>query len=158
VDEGGTVCVWDGQTGSRDSCFSRAHGDSRLTAACLDHKQRRLLTAANDGSIKMWNFNNGSQLRRFSHPLARQEVTCLLFCSDEKRGLDSVYAAGWNCRVGGSGVAWVGWTLLARSVQGRGRARSSPAVADTGRQQQWSYIDLSRLHASRVLALLPLNH
>jgi WD40 repeat protein len=99
VDEGGTVCVWDASSGARDSRFMHAHGESRLTAACLDHKQRRLLTAANDGSIKMWNFNNGSLLRRFVHPLHKQEITCLMFCSDEKRGLDSVYAAGWNCRV-----------------------------------------------------------
>jgi hypothetical protein len=37
-------------------------------------------------------------------------VTCVLFARDEKRGSDSVYAAGWNrkARVQGSGFRVLG--------------------------------------------------
>jgi WD40 repeat protein len=52
------------QDGCRSGRFTGGHGASRVTAISFDKKQRRLVTAANDGSIKMWNFNNGSMLRR----------------------------------------------------------------------------------------------
>lgn len=32
---------------------------------CFDRKHRRLLTASNDASVRLWNFNNGSLLRRW---------------------------------------------------------------------------------------------
>lgn len=121
VDEGGTVCVWRMQDGSREGRFSNAHGGSKVggksrlcppcvclgarvclgdclacwlritaggqlvqfansmqpsasgpcviapsfqvTALSFDKNERRLVTAANDASIRMWNFNNGSLLR-----------------------------------------------------------------------------------------------
>lgn len=53
-----------GQDGERDGRFSNSHGGSRVTAVTLDTNERRLVTAANDASIHMWNFNNGSLLRR----------------------------------------------------------------------------------------------
>jgi WD40 repeat protein len=55
------------QDGCRSGRFTGGHGASRVTAISFDKKQRRLVTAANDGSIKMWNFNNGSMLRRCGH-------------------------------------------------------------------------------------------
>ncbi len=51
----------------REGRFTQAHGESRLTAAAFDVNQRRLLTAGNDGSVRMWNFNNGSLLREYKH-------------------------------------------------------------------------------------------
>jgi WD40 repeat protein len=35
-----------------------------VTALSFDKNERRLVTAANDSTIRMWNFNNGSCLRR----------------------------------------------------------------------------------------------
>jgi hypothetical protein len=35
-----------------------------VTAVCFDRKQRRLVLASNSGGVTMWNFNNGSLLRR----------------------------------------------------------------------------------------------
>jgi hypothetical protein len=35
----------------------------------------------------------------FKHDLEQLEVTCVLFARDDKRGSDSVYAAGWNQKV-----------------------------------------------------------
>ncbi|WIA12480.1 hypothetical protein OEZ85_012515 [Tetradesmus obliquus] len=99
VDEGGTVCVWNLQDGCRSGRFTGGHGASRVTAISFDKKQRRLVTAANDGSIKMWNFNNGSMLRSFAHDQEPLEVSEVLFERDEKRGSDTLYAAGWNAKV-----------------------------------------------------------
>ena len=53
------------QDGSREGRFSNAHCGGKVTALGFDKKQRRLLTAGNDASIKLWNFNNGSLLRRW---------------------------------------------------------------------------------------------
>lgn len=50
--------------------------------------------------------------RSFEHDLDKLEVTCVLFARDEKRGSDSVYAAGWNKKVRGcrcGAMRWVGW-------------------------------------------------
>ncbi|GFR43071.1 hypothetical protein Agub_g4078 [Astrephomene gubernaculifera] len=99
VDEGGTVCVWNLANGAREGRFTRAHGDSRITTACFDNNERRLLTAANDGAVRMWNFNNGSLLREYKHDEEELEVSTVEYAADEKRNADSVFAAGWNCKV-----------------------------------------------------------
>jgi len=52
------------QDGGRAGRFTGGHSNSKVTAVSFDRNQRRLVTAGNDGSIKMWNFNNGSLLRR----------------------------------------------------------------------------------------------
>ena len=44
------------------SQFSGCHGNHEITAMTFDPTHRRLLTAAKDGSIKIWNFNNGALL------------------------------------------------------------------------------------------------
>jgi WD repeat-containing protein 49 len=69
VDESGAVCVWNLQDGARSGRFTASHGGEsgpvpHVTAAALDSNQRRLVTGANDGSVRLWNFNNGSLLRR----------------------------------------------------------------------------------------------
>lgn len=64
ADEGGTVCVWNMQNGSREARFRAVSSErGRITAMTFDKNERRLLTAANDGSLKMWNFNNGEPAR-----------------------------------------------------------------------------------------------
>lgn len=60
ADEGGTVCVWNIQNGSRESRFRAVTSKrGRLTALAFDKNERRLLTADNAGILSMWNFNNG---------------------------------------------------------------------------------------------------
>jgi len=34
----------------------------KITAGCFDSTLRRLITAAGDGSVSMWNFSNGQEL------------------------------------------------------------------------------------------------
>ena len=46
--------------------FARAHGDARVTAMSFDASMRRLITGAEDGTVHMWNFNNGQPLHEFT--------------------------------------------------------------------------------------------
>jgi WD40 repeat protein len=72
---------------------------TQLSAICFDKNERRLVTAGSDGSVFMWNFNNGSLLKEFRHSEEKEELTAVLFVADEKRESDAVYAAGWNAKV-----------------------------------------------------------
>lgn len=71
----------------------------QLCAISFDKNERRLVTAGSDGSVFMWNFNNGSKLKEFRHDEEKEELTAVLFVADEKRESDAVYAAGWNSKV-----------------------------------------------------------
>ena len=92
----GCVATWDVHTGRRESRFASLHKDAKLTAMSFDARQRRLLTAAADGSILLCNFNTGTLLRRFKSDGPHKEITELLYLHDAKRELDMVYAAGWS--------------------------------------------------------------
>ncbi|CAM9490662.1 unnamed protein product, partial [Chrysoparadoxa australica] len=63
ADAAGTICVWSIDSGQMAFRFTGAHGDSKISAMCFDGSGRRLLTGANDGSMKIWNFSNGQLLR-----------------------------------------------------------------------------------------------
>jgi WD40 repeat protein len=56
------VHVWDMETGRMSFRFIDPHGASNLTALCFDVGGRRLVSGAHDGSLKIWNFNNGACL------------------------------------------------------------------------------------------------
>lgn len=77
VDEAGTVCTWDMATGAREGRFTKAHMESRVTSAVFDTNQRRLVTVADDGSVRMWNFNNGSLLRQYLHGGGLVQAVCM---------------------------------------------------------------------------------
>ncbi|KAI8844168.1 WD40-repeat-containing domain protein [Chytridium lagenaria] len=78
--DGGVVNVWDAVTGQKTFRFSDTHSRVEITALTFDSGYRRLLTGGRgrkdhlhfqkltchkDGSIVMWNFNNGQILREF---------------------------------------------------------------------------------------------
>ena len=73
-DEEAVVCVWRCSDGDRVVRFSECHPASKITAMCFDSSERRLITGANDGSVRMWNFNNGSLLKEFFHKDDPEEV------------------------------------------------------------------------------------
>ena len=54
--------MWDVDTGSKIMQFSQAHGEAEITAMSFDPSGRRLITGGRDGTIKIWNFNNGACL------------------------------------------------------------------------------------------------
>jgi WD40 repeat protein len=56
------VSVWDVDTGEKIMQFSHCHGNVEITAMGFDTAGRRLVTGARDGSMKIWNFNNGACL------------------------------------------------------------------------------------------------
>lgn len=60
---GSVVSVWDVNTGEKVIQFSDCHGINEITAMTFDKCGRRLLTGGRDGSLKLWNFNNGECLR-----------------------------------------------------------------------------------------------
>lgn len=71
ADDGGFIAVWDLEDGQLMSKFGNAHVSTydesqgfkrKVTAGCLDSSQRRLITAGEDGTCKIWNFSNGQKL------------------------------------------------------------------------------------------------
>eukprot|EP00163_Fabomonas_tropica_P012293 TRINITY_DN23550_c0_g1_i1.p1 TRINITY_DN23550_c0_g1~~TRINITY_DN23550_c0_g1_i1.p1 ORF type:complete len:1206 (+),score=227.35 TRINITY_DN23550_c0_g1_i1:301-3918(+) len=63
ADHGSSVCVWKLETGQLAFRFTRAHGDNIITSIGFDQGGRRLITGAGDGSLKVWNFNNGACIK-----------------------------------------------------------------------------------------------
>lgn len=55
------------QDGVRAGSFKDAAGAHRVTAVAFDQNKRRIVISASDGSVTMWNFNNGQLLRRYTH-------------------------------------------------------------------------------------------
>jgi WD40 repeat protein len=66
-----TIIVWDVWKGRKVNLITRAHTKVvhglvqllGITAGCFDPKHQFLLTASDDGTIKVWNFNEGICLR-----------------------------------------------------------------------------------------------
>jgi len=104
-DDGSFISVWDIENGKLMSKFGNAHGkNTKITSACFDESQRRLVTSAADGSIKVWNFSNGQEISTCipTKPEAKEsEVTDLCFVSNtnNKQEFGNILAVGWNKHV-----------------------------------------------------------
>ena len=77
-------------------CFTQVHGNSTLSAWSFDNSGRRLLTGGQDGSLKMWNFNNGQCLKVFNG-FGEDEITCVAYVQEGSNKY--VAAGGWNSKV-----------------------------------------------------------
>lgn len=94
------IIVWNLWTGKRETFIKAAHtrmahgGMLRLeiTAACFDPKQQLLLTGARDGTLKIWNFNNGICVRNLAIEFMC-EVTQVFWFNER------ILAVGWNKHV-----------------------------------------------------------
>lgn len=86
------VCVWDLDTGEKVIQFSNCHGNHEITAMTFDPNLRRLLTAAKDGTIKIWNFNNGALLGELQN-VHDYEVTDILCCKN------NFITGGWSRKI-----------------------------------------------------------
>lgn len=60
--QNGTVTVWDIETGKSVIEFNASADCMRLTALSIDGSNRRLITATEDGQLKLWNFSSGTEL------------------------------------------------------------------------------------------------
>ncbi|KAG2450287.1 hypothetical protein HYH02_004795 [Chlamydomonas schloesseri] len=96
ADHAGTISVWHVPTGKLRYRFLRCHGDKRITALAFDAAKRRLISGAEDGDCKIWNFSSGACLSHLQSR-ARAEVTALV----PLRGPLTRYvlAAGWDRRI-----------------------------------------------------------
>jgi WD40 repeat protein len=93
------VAVWDVHTGEKVMQF-KAHVakrnscliDVEITAMAFGPRFRRLITGAQDGTIKIWNFNNGACLREI--PVTNPTEITSIVCTKER-----IATAGWGKHV-----------------------------------------------------------
>ena len=90
-----TVNVYNVDNSEKVFSFDNVH-NTAISAWCFDYSGRRLLTAGQDGSLKMWNFNNGQCLKLFTG-FGEEEITCVAYVQEGSNRY--VAAGGWNCKV-----------------------------------------------------------
>ncbi|KAJ8045382.1 WD repeat-containing protein on Y chromosome [Holothuria leucospilota] len=94
------VSVWDLATGNKTIQFSKAHTyiekgiekSAEITAMTFDPSLRRLITGGRDGTVKVWNFNNGACLRELE-VFDNLEITGIV-CPKQR-----IVTTGWNRRI-----------------------------------------------------------
>jgi len=83
ADQRALVCVWDVITGEKVMEFNANHAaeyvELELTTMTFDPTYRRLLTALSDGSLSVWNFNNGNCLRQVLHASLTSHQYIIIF-------------------------------------------------------------------------------
>lgn len=90
------VNVYNVDNGEKVFAFDEVHGNITMSAWSFDNTGRRLLTGGQDGTLKMWNFNNGQCLKTF-HGFGEDEITCVAYV--QEGGNRYVAAGGWNSKV-----------------------------------------------------------
>uniref|UniRef100_A0A670IEC6 WD repeat-containing protein on Y chromosome n=1 Tax=Podarcis muralis TaxID=64176 RepID=A0A670IEC6_PODMU len=89
----GVITVWDIMTGQKVMEFSTSSGQPvEITAMTFDTPERRLITALKNGTIKLWNFNNGACLIELPFD-DKAEIGCVLYMNQK------IFVAGWSKRV-----------------------------------------------------------
>lgn len=85
-----TIIVWDVWKGRRVNLITQAHTRTQhgvlklvpITAGCFDAKHQFLLTAGEDGTLKVWNFNEGICLRNIG--VGRKCLVSTVFWSSQR--------------------------------------------------------------------------
>lgn len=95
-DTGGTINVHILETGAQVFSFSDTHKGFTISSMCFDSSMRRLITAAQDGSCSMWNFNNGQCLKRIMG-FGKSEISVVTYIVEGPNRFAA--AAGWNREV-----------------------------------------------------------
>ncbi|KAM6976879.1 WD repeat-containing protein on Y chromosome-like [Aplochiton taeniatus] len=89
----GVVSVWDILTGEKVMQFQTSPERAvEVTAMSFDGPKRRLITGSKDGTVKLWNFNNGALLTVLPL-LDENEITGIIYINQR------IYVSGWNKRV-----------------------------------------------------------
>ncbi len=65
---------------------------NKITCACLDDRQRKIIVGDTKGGIFVFNFNNGSLLRELTPHTG--EISALVYASEK-----SVISASWDCKI-----------------------------------------------------------
>ncbi|BFI40394.1 hypothetical protein MPTK2_7g09070 [Marchantia polymorpha subsp. ruderalis] len=118
------IMVWSIDTGEDVFTFSDALRGTKLSAMAFDQSQRRLLLAGQDGSLRMWNFNNGECLKEF-HGFGQDEINAAC-CLVETKNM-FVIAVGWNNKV----CMWHDGTRARENVIKRMQGHSDDVVCVT---------------------------
>ncbi|XP_072523734.1 cilia- and flagella-associated protein 337 [Salminus brasiliensis] len=85
-----SVVVWDVDTGRKCVELRNAHGQAEITAMTADPSQRRLITAASNGTVKVWSLLNGHLLHKLE-VVSDAEVTGVICLHDNQ-----LLAVGWS--------------------------------------------------------------
>lgn len=103
ADENSTIQIWNINNGEKLMHIRNAHLNQfdeirernvQITSMIFDENQRRLITAATDGSLALWNFNNGQNLTRFQPERAEaKEITSLIHENER------LFVAGWSKKI-----------------------------------------------------------
>ncbi|KAJ7987525.1 hypothetical protein DPEC_G00327400 [Dallia pectoralis] len=90
----GVVSVWEILTGEKVMQFRTSPVDKpvEVTAMAFDGPKRRLITGSKDGTLRLWNFNNGELLSTLPI-LDDREVTGIIYINQR------IYVSGWSKRV-----------------------------------------------------------
>ncbi|XP_067097018.1 WD repeat-containing protein on Y chromosome-like [Osmerus mordax] len=89
----GVVSVWDILTGEKVMQFQTSpERPAEVTAMAFDAPKRRLITGSKDGTVRLWNFNNGALLLTLPM-LDDNEVTGIIYINQR------IYVSGWSKRV-----------------------------------------------------------
>ena len=94
-DESAQVCVWDVEKGEMVFHFTELH-QTKMTAMAFDEAGRRLITGANDGTVRVWNFSNGQCLQGLRND-GSSEVSSIKFIVESQNKF--IVAGGWNRKV-----------------------------------------------------------
>ncbi|XP_020912310.1 WD repeat-containing protein on Y chromosome isoform X2 [Exaiptasia diaphana] len=92
--EGSVICFWDIATGRKALQIPEAHGGEEISCLHLDKKDSRLMTGARDGSIHVWNANNGHLLNKLA-PLEEAEVTGIISFPAKQK----ILTVGWHRKI-----------------------------------------------------------
>ncbi|XP_071484105.1 WD repeat-containing protein 64-like [Diadema antillarum] len=100
------IKVWELESGKAVYHVTGSHGpNTEVTALAIDSTGYRLASGAVDGSIKVWDFGSGQEIRSWIHwgDSEREEdisITALLYCNVEKFDDPKLHrciaALGWN--------------------------------------------------------------
>ncbi|XP_076007836.1 cilia- and flagella-associated protein 337 [Genypterus blacodes] len=88
-----SVTLWDVETGLRCLTICNAHGEEEISCMALDSSHKRLITAAQNGTIKVWNLLNGLNLHKLE-PISDSKVTGVVCLHDNK-----LLTVGWSQRI-----------------------------------------------------------
>jgi WD40 repeat protein len=94
-DESAQVCVWDVERGEMVFHFTELH-QAKMMSMAFDEAGRRLITGANDGTVRVWNFSNGQCLQQLKND-SQLEVSCITFIVESQNKF--IVAGGWNRKV-----------------------------------------------------------
>ncbi|BFZ18007.1 hypothetical protein BsWGS_21047 [Bradybaena similaris] len=86
-----TIAAWDVETGAKSVVFPNAHEGEEITCLAFDDSYRRLISAARNGTVKVWNFHNGHNLHTLQN-VGEAEVTGIVHLADQK----VILTVGWN--------------------------------------------------------------